>query len=461
MTATVALWILAGCWVFAIILLWLTWQRAKTPSGENLESALREELRMARAEAATHARELREEIAKNQAQTTTALVEAVGKLGSDQKQSLENVRQVLDARLRELMEDQRNHLNNVMTALHDLEKSHQSEQQKARDMLENKFKEILKSNEEKLEQMRQTVDEKLHSTLEKRLGESFKLVSERLEAVQRGLGEMQTLANGVGDLKKVLSNVKERGTWGEYQLGAILEDILTPDQYARNVKTKPHSRESVEFAVRLPGRDDRNAPVWLPIDSKFPREPYERLIEASQRADAEGVQRAASELRKQFATMAAQIQEKYLDPPNTTDFAILFVPTEGLYAEILRQPGLHDEIQRKHRVLLAGPTTLAAILNSLRIGFQTLAIQKRTSEVWEILRAIKTEFGKFGDVLAIVQRKISEVSKTIEDTSKKARTIERKLQAVEQLPEGEAQRLLDRPDGRSVFLDATSPTDAE
>jgi DNA recombination protein RmuC len=458
MTSTVAMWILAGCFALAAAFLALIWRRLQQPMGDNLESVVREELRIGRAEAATQARELRAEIAANQTQSVNVLVDAVGKLGADQTQLLENVRGVLDARLRDLVEDQRKHLSEVVSALRALENTHRAEQQKAREALENKFKEILKSNEEKLEQMRQTVDEKLHSTLERRLGESFKLVSDRLEAVQRGLGEMQTLANGVGDLKKVLANVKERGTWGEYQLGAILQDILTPDQYARNVKTKPNARETVEYAVKLPGREDRTEPVWLPIDSKFPKEPYERLLEASQRADAEGVERASAELRRVFKQMAADIQDKYLDPPNTTEFAILFVPTEGLYAEILRQPGLHDEMQRKHRVLLAGPTTLAAILSSLRIGFQTLAIQKRTSEVWEILRAVKTEFGKFGDVLAKVQKQISTVSETIEKTSRHAHAIERKLQTVERLPEQRAKDILQISEGNASAGD-TPPSE--
>jgi len=358
--------------------------------GQDLDRSLREELRQSRDEAGRQARELREEVANAQDKANQALIRIVNTLGEDQKnllgkltqaneERLEQVRSILDEKLRQVMEDQRKHLADVIAALKGLEKVQQEEQEKARESLDQKFRQIQESNEKKLDEMRQTVDEKLHSTLEKRLGESFKLVSERLEAVQRGLGEMQTLATGVGDLKRVLGNVKERGTWGEYQLGAILSDVLTPDQYSQNVRTK-EGRESVEYAVKLPGKgQDHDRPVWLPIDSKFPREAYERLVDAARVADAEGVEAAANELRKAVTRMAKDIQEKYINPPESTDFGILFLPTEGLYSEVLRQAGLHDEIQQKHRVLIAGPTTLSAILNSLRVGFQTLAIEKRAS----------------------------------------------------------------------------------
>jgi DNA recombination protein RmuC len=355
---------------------------------------------------------------------------------------LDKVREAVDEKLRQVMEDQRKHLADVTAALKGLEKMQQQEQEKAREALDMKFRQIQESNEKKLDEMRQTVDEKLHNTLEKRLGESFKLVSERLEAVQRGLGEMQTLAIGVGDLKRVLGNVKERGTWGEYQLGAILSEILTPDQYSQNVRTK-EGRESVEFAVKLPGRSqDHGTPVWLPIDSKFPKEAYERLVEAARIADADGVEAASGELRKAVIKMARDIQEKYINPPASTDFAILFLPTEGLYAEVLRQSGLHDEIQQKHRVLVAGPTTLSAILNSLRVGFQTLAIEKRASEVWTVLGAVKTEFGRFGEFLGKVKRHIDAASQTLDSSATRTRAMERKLKAVEQLPADQAQAML-------------------
>ena len=297
------------------------------------------------------------------------------------------------------------------------------------------------SNEKKLEQMRTTVDEKLQSTLEKRLGESFKLVSERLEAVQRGLGDMQNLATGVGDLKRVLTNVKTRGTWGEYQIGDILEQILAPDQYEKNVQPKPNSQEIVEYAVKLPGRDD-DSTVWLPIDAKFPQEDYQRLLDAAEAADAEGVEKSTKDLVRAIQTAAKDISSKYLEPPHTTDFAIMFLPTEGLYAEVLRQPGMIETLQQTHRVVVAGPTTLSAILNSLRMGFRTLAIEKRSSEVWEVLAAVKTEFGKFGDVLAKVKKQLATASNTIDSTEVRTRAMERKLKSVEQLPQDDASKVL-------------------
>lgn len=336
-------------------------------------------------------------------------------------------------------------LNDVVTALKGLEKVHQEEQLKAREGLDRKFQQIQESNEKKLEEMRRTVDEKLHETLEKRLGESFKLVSERLEAVQRGLGEMQSLATDVGGLKRVLTNVKERGTWGEYQLGAILEQILTPDQFGRNVHVKDDG-EVVEFAVRLPGRDTgQGKPVWLPIDSKFPKEDYERLVVAAGAADKDGVEQAVGGLLSRVESMARDIQKKYIAPPSTTDFGILFLPTEGLYAEVLRQPGFHDSLQQKYRVLVAGPTTLSAILNSLRVGFQTLAIEKRAHEVWTVLGAVKTEFGKFGEVLDKVKRQLATASNTIDQTAVRTRAMERRLRSVEQLPGAEAEAVLELP----------------
>jgi DNA recombination protein RmuC len=359
--------------------------------------------------------------------------------------SFKQVRDTLDGKLRQMMEDQKTQLADVVTALKGLEKTHQDEQQKAHERLDKKFQQIQESNEKKLEEMRKTVDEKLHDTLEKRLGESFKLVSDRLEAVQRGLGEMQTLATGVGDLKRVLTNVKERGTWGEYQLGAILEQILTPEQYGRNVHVQ-EGRETVEFAVKLPGRDsDQDKPVWLPIDAKFPKEDYERLVAASAAADKDGVEQAANALLKQVAGMARDISDKYIAPPATTDFGILFLPTEGLYAEVLRQPGFQDELQRKYRVMVAGPTTLSAILSSLRVGFQTLVIEKRAHEVWTVLGAVKTEFGKFGEVLDKVKKQLNTASTTIDQTAVRTRAMERQLRKVEQLPADQAAVVLELP----------------
>jgi len=306
------------------------------------------------------------------------------------------------------------------------------------------LKELQEGNERKLDQMRQVVDEKLQGTLEKRLGESFKLVSERLEAVQRGLGEMQSLATGVGDLKRVLSNVKTRGTFGEVALGAILEQVLTPDQYARNVRPRDDSGATVEFAVRLPGPDSqRDRPVWLPIDSKFPHEDYGRLLAAVEAADADAVAAASAALARGVRLQAQSIREKYVHPPHTTDFAILFVPTEGLYAELLRLPGFVEGLQQDYRVVIAGPTTLAALLNSLRLGFRTLAIEQRASEVWKVLAAVKTEFAKYGEVLDRVKRQLLTASNTIEDTSVRTRAISRKLREVEELPSSEASSLLE------------------
>jgi len=462
--------------VIALIFIILIWVKIRKPFMQDLERTLRDELRASRDESGRHSRELREEMAILQDKSNESLVRTVNILGENQKSLLEKltqtneerldrVRIVLDEKLRQVIDDQRKHLADVVAAIKGLEKTQQQEQEKAREALDIRFLQIQESNEKKLEEMRKTVDEKLHSTLEKRLGESFKLVSERLEAVQRGLGEMQNLATGVGDLKRVLGNVKERGTWGEYQLGAILSEILTPDQYAQNVRTK-EGRESVEFAVRLPGKGhDHDSPVWLPIDSKFPREAYERLVDAARIADVEGVEAASAELRRVVIKMAKDIQDKYINPPASTDFAILFLPTEGLYAEVLRQSGLHDEIQQKHRVLVAGPTTISAILNSLRVGFQTLAIEKRAGEVWTVLGAVKTEFGKFGDFLDRVKKQINAVSNTLDESTRRTRAMERKLREVEQLPGDQAGPILGitelEPGSAADADEADEPSDKE
>jgi DNA recombination protein RmuC len=285
-------------------------------------------------------------------------------------------------------------------------------------------------NEKKLEQMRQTVDEKLQGTLESRLGESFKQVSERLEQVHTGLGEMKTLATGVGDLKRVLTNVKVRGTWGEVQLGSIIEEILAPDQFRKNVATaRPDER--VEYAVKLPGRDSHGEPVWLPIDARFPLEDYQRLIYASERGDGEAVDRASRQLEVTLRVSAKGLSEKYLAPPRTTDFGILFLPSEGLYAEAMRYPGLADSIQREHRVVLAGPSTLAALLSALQMGFRTLAIERRSSEVWETLGSVKIEFGKYAGVLAKVKKKLGEAQNTIDNAETRTRAIQRRLRDVD------------------------------
>ena len=280
------------------------------------------------------------------------------------------------------------------------------------------------------------MDEKLHATLEQRLGESFKLVSERLELVHKGLGEMQTLASGVGDLKKVLTNVKTRGTWGEVQLEALLEQLLAPEQYVKNAVTKKGSNERVEFAVKLPEN------VLLPIDAKFPQEDYQKLLDAQEQANPVLVEEMAKQLEAKIKAEAKSIKERYINPPDTTDFAIMFLPTEGLYAEVLRRTGLFETLQRQYRVTIAGPTTLAAFLNSLQMGFRTLAIQKRSSEVWTLLGAVKTEFGKFGDILEKTNKKLQEASNTLQDAAQKSRTIEKKLKSVQELPVHEATSLI-------------------
>lgn len=313
--------------------------------------------------------------------------------------------------------------------------------EKVRHTVETKLTDLQTKNDQKLEEMRRTVDEKLQTTLERRLGESFKLVSERLEQVHKGLGEMQAMASSVGDLKRVLTNAKLRGTWGEIQLGALLEQILTPDQYAANVAPNPNSSERVEFAIRLPGSDG-DRPVWLPIDAKFPQEDYLRLVEAAEKADAEGVAESGKALEVRLKNQARDIHNKYVAPPHTTDFAILFLATEGLYAEALRRPGLAESLQREFRVVITGPTNLAALLNSLQMGFRTLAIQQRSSEVWKVLGAVKTEFGKFGEVLSRVKKKLDEASNQIDETERRTRAIDRKLRGVEALPVGETANLL-------------------
>jgi DNA recombination protein RmuC len=410
--------VLAGllCAVTVVLFLLLSARRREAMT-------VREEFRASRAEASDAAARLRDEIARRQEEQESKIEASVRQIGTDQRGPLSEMQELLRR----------------------MEQTQREESDRNRAQLEEKFRVIQESNEKKLDQMRQTVDEKLQSTLERRLTESFKLVGERLEAVHRGLGEVQSLADGVGDLKRILTNVKERGTWGEYQLVAILEQILTPDQFERNVRPTG-SGEQVEFAVKLPGPGgDLSEPVWLPIDSKFPKEDYERLQSAFDRADAEGVTAAREALTRAIRKAAKDIRDKYLSPPKTTEFAILFLPTEGLYAEILRQPGLHDELQQKYRVVVAGPTTLSAILSSLRIGFQTLAIEQRSHEVWEVLRAVKTEFGKFGEMLARLKRQLEAASVTIGDGETRTRQMAKRLKDVEALPSPEARSLLGLP----------------
>ena len=303
-----------------------------------------------------------------------------------------------------------------------------------RQAVEQRLERIRQDNEAKLEQMRQTVDEKLHATLEQRLSASFRQVSERLELVHKGLGEMQALAVGVGDLKRVLTNVKTRGTWGEVQLGALLEQLLVPEQYAINVETRSGSGQRVEYAIRLPGREAHD-PVWLPIDSKFPVDLYERLVAAQDQADPARVEQAGRALEGRLKAEAKRIRESYVEPPATTDFAILFVPTEGLYAEIARRPGLAESLQREHRITIAGPMNLSMLINTLQMGFRTLAIERRASEVWRLLSEVKSEFGRFGEVLARTRQQLQTVANSIGDAEVRTRLMARKLKEVETLPE--------------------------
>ncbi|MEO6623506.1 MAG: DNA recombination protein RmuC [Burkholderiaceae bacterium] len=334
------------------------------------------------------------------------------------------------------------------TQLQSLSESNARRMLEVRQTLEAQLSQLQTTNSAKLEEMRATVDEKLQTTLQARLGESFKQVADRLEQVHKGLGEMQTLAQGVGDLKHLLTNVKTRGIFGEAQLGALLEQVFVADQYEAQVATRPGSRFVVDFAIRLPGRADSGEPLWLPIDAKFPNEDYERLIDAQGRADAMAAEIAGKALEARIRMEARSMSEKYLEPPHTTDFAILFLPTEGLYAEVLRRPGLMEVLQREHRVTLAGPTTLLAMLGALQMGFRTLALERRASEVWQVLGAVKSEFGKFGDVLSRVKSQTETVLKTLDAAQVRSRAMDRALKQVEALPEAQSQQLL--PPNRDV-----------
>ncbi|HVQ43519.1 MAG TPA: DNA recombination protein RmuC [Candidatus Saccharimonadia bacterium] len=367
------------------------------------------------------------------------LVEALGgveqrlknDLGMNRREQAEELKRVgdsLDRRLASLATTQR-------VSLEQMTQSNEAKLERVRSVVENRLQLMQKDNNEKLEVMRATVDEKLHATLERRLGESFKMVSERLESVHKGLGEMQTLAAGVGDLKKVLTNVKTRGTWGEVQLGNLLEQIMTPSQYEKNVAVKKRSAERVEYAIKLPNGPDEHTPLWLPIDAKFPVEDYQRLIAAREMADPVLMESISKDLVVRIKGEAKDIRDKYIAPPETTDFGILYLPTEGLYAEITQRPGLQELLQRDYRVMVAGPNTIAALLNSLQMGFRTLTIEKRSSEVWQILGSVKSEFGKFGDMLEKTHKKLQEASNTIETAATKSRTIERRLDKVGDLPE--------------------------
>ena len=347
------------------------------------------------------------------------------------------------------------HLGDTLTVqLQNLGETNARRMAEVRATLDAQLAQLQQSNAAKLDEMRQTVDEKLQTTLETRLGESFKQVAERLEQVHKGLGEMQSLAQGVGDLQRVLTNVKTRGIFGEVQLEALLEQVLTPEQYGKQIETKPRSNQRVDFAVRFPGRTDDGVPVWLPIDAKFPREDYERLLDAHDRVDALAAEVAAKALEARIRTEAKSIADNYLAPPHTTDFAILFLPIESLYAEVLRRPGLMDSLQRDYRVTLAGPTTLLAMLNSLHMGFRTLALEQQASQVWKVLGAVKTEFERYGDWVARIREQVQKASDTLDKADTRTKQMRRALKVVEALPEGESQALLPPAD------DATEDGDA-
>jgi DNA recombination protein RmuC len=405
---------------------------------EHIERALREEMTQSRLEAARDSQSVRVEVAAAMKGWGDSTVHTIGQLGLQQKAQLDT----FAAQLNTLTQANEKRLNEL------------------RATVDERLRQMQSDNAAKLEQMRQTVDERLTSTLEQRLGESFKQVSERLEAVHKGLGEMQALAAGVGDLKQVLTNVKTRGTWGEVQLGALLEQIMSPDQYETNVACKQGCGERVEYAVKLPGQESgAGREVWLPIDAKFPVEDYQRMLDAQDRGDLAGMDQALKALESRVRLSAKDIQNKYLDPPRTTDFGIMFLPTEGLYAEVLRRPGLVESLQNDHRVLVTGPTTLAALLNSLQMGFRILTVEKRSSEVWQLLGAVKTQFGQFGGLLDKVHKKLDQASSTIEDAARKTRTIERKLKTVQELPSDTAAALLSLSATETTSEDDTLDTD--
>lgn len=360
----------------------------------------------------------------------------------EMSQSLKRFNDSVLAQMTEIANLQRSQLDIFARQMNNLSQTNEQKLEQLRKTVEERLHLLQQDNAQKLEIMRATVDEKLTSTLEQRLGESFKLVSDRLELVHKGLGEMQSLASGVGDLKKVLSNVKTRGMWGEIQLGNLLEQILTPEQYTTNVITKAGSNDRVEFAIKIPAKDGNDGIIYLPIDAKFPMEDYERLMDAQDQVNLPKIEEMGKALEYRIKTEAKTIREKYIDPPHTTDFGILFLPVEGLYAEVLRRPGLCEMLQRDYKVVITGPTTIAALLNSLQMGFRTLAIEKRSSEVWNLLSAVKTEFGKFVEILEKTQKKLQEASNSIDNATRKSRSIERKLKSVQTLPIDETTALL-------------------
>lgn len=415
-------------------------------SVERLERGLRAEQaethRQLRAELAESSRALRGELAQSDAEFRVAMARDAAAGRGESAESLNRFAAGFAEQLQTLIQTNERRIAELRVAVEDRLLSLQTD------------------NSAKLDEMRKTVDEKLHATLESRLTESFKQVSDRLESVQKGLGEMQTLAAGVGDLKRVLTNVKTRGTWGEVQLARLIEDCMTPDQYAQNIKTVPGSDAQVEFAIRLPGQGVTDQPVWLPIDAKFPKEEYERLMDAHEISDREGIKAAGAALARAVELQAKTIVAKYVSPPHTTDFAIMFLPSESLYAEVLRQSGLLDKLHDL-RVNVAGPANLAALLNSLQMGFRTLAIQERSSEVWQVLRAVKTEFGKFGDALANVKKSLDSASQKIGQTESRTRVMLRSLKSVEAMPEDQARHVFAAEAGEVELLETEHSVSAD
>lgn len=429
------------------------------------QAALRQELTGSLAAMSDRQLAAAQQSAQAQAEARATLESRFDDLRTTNETKLEQVRVSVDEKLRLTLKTS---LDENASRVERLAKGQAEQQQELQKVLREELEKLRTGNESKLEEMRRTVDEKLQGTLEKRLGESFKLVSERLEQVQKGLGEMQTLASDVGGLKRVLTNVKSRGTWGEVQLARQLEDMMTPEQYAENVAVRPGSAERVEFAIRLPGRDELEAPVWLPIDSKFPQEDYERLVDAQNQDDPGAVEQASRAVERAILAQAKKISEKYVEPPYTTDFAIMYLPTEGLFAEVIRRPGLVTKLQNEYRVSVAGPTVLMTQLNALQLGFRTLAIEQRSSEVWRVLAAAKTEFEKYGEVWDKIGRQLQTVQNTVKEAGTRTRAVTRKLKDVETLELDASGRAADLglgafPDGESLVdldLDPAPPATA-
>ena len=420
------------CLLLLVILLLKSSKKDATPIIDAIRSLLQHELKENRSELSAALKENREELS-----------DGLDKLTLKLEEKLTQISEGLNKNAKENREELTNSLKDFSKTFSNNVKDFNNLQKQKFDVMAIKQDELVKSTEIRLEKMRETVDEKLHKTLEERLGHSFKIVSERLEAVQKGLGEMQNLANGVGDLKKVLSNVKTRGVLGEIQLGNILEQIMAPEQYEANVKTKQGSNDHVEFAIKLPGKDEHGKEVYLPIDAKFPQEDYVRLQTAYDIGDVAGVETANRALVQSIKKFAKDIRNKYIDPPNTTDFGIMFLPIEGLFAEVVRQPEVVELLQREYKIIVTGPTTLADMLNSLQMGFKTLAIQKRSSDVWQILGAVKNEFGKFGGVLEKAQKKINDANKELDAlVGTRTRMMLSKLKKVEELPTAKSTDLL-------------------